>query len=116
MKASSFTFTGSPIPLSVKELTAQAGCSLEHSDAGPIYENTLSWETDGVSPEVLEQISDLEASPCHFVLETEDGFRKLIFNWGGIGKIIARDTSSGEEHTLTPSLTFRSRMPIITIT
>lgn len=115
MKASSFNFSGKPVVLLVKELTGQAECGLEHTEAGPIYQLSLTWETADASPEVLEQVSALENEPFHFVLFTEDGSRKLVYNWNGIGKLIARDEMSGEDRTITLSIAFRSRIPLLTL-
>lgn len=115
VKASSVVFSGVPILLSLKESSGEARCVLSVNEAGDIYQNTLSWQTDDTEPETLQQISALTTARMHYLISTYGGARKLLYNWCGIGRTRQEASISGSTETISMSFSVNSRFPILTL-
>mgnify|MGYP000030141055 FL=1 len=115
VKASSVIFSGLPVILSLKENSGEARCVLSSSEAGDIYQNSLSWQTDDTEPETLRQISALTTGRTHYLITTYAGTRKLLYNWCGIGRIRLEASLSGSSETIGASFSVNSRFPILTL-
>ena len=115
IRASSVSITGVPIVVSLKQNSAEARTSLSTSDAGDLFENTLSWQTDDNLPETLLQVSSLSASRKHYIITTYGGIRKLVYNWIGVGRTKPDASISCSEETIAMSFKVNGRIPILTL-
>lgn len=115
VKASSVIFSGLPVILSLKENSGEARCVLNSNEAGDIYQNSLSWQTDDTEPETLQQISALTTGRTHYLITTYGGARKLLYNWCGIGRTRLEGSISGSTETIGASFSVNSRFPILTL-
>lgn len=109
------SFSGSPIHVSVSENSAQANSSMIRNEAGTIYENSLSWQSQDLSDETLSQIGELVRGKYHFLLHTYDGKIKLIYNWCGFGKVIFKNQMATSDESYNLSFNSKSRYPILTL-
>ena len=115
VKESAVSIAGVPVVLSLKENTAEASCVMSQNDAGDLYKNTLSWQTDDSSPETLLQIAGLSAERMHYIVTTYGGRRKLLYNWCGFGRTVPSISQSGSDETIAMSFSIDSRLPILTV-
>ncbi len=115
VKASAVSISGTPVVLSLKENSAEASCSLSQNDAGDLYSNTLSWQTDDSQPETLQQIGSLSAERMHYIVTTYGGRRKLLYNWCGFGRTLPSASTSESDDIITMTFSIDSRLPILTL-
>ena len=114
--ASAVTITGTPVAVLLKQDdSAEANCALVRDAGGPLFSNSLSWQADGDSQGVLQQINDLTAGSYHYIIYTYDGTRKLLYNWCGLGKATYENRMTGGDESLSVSFSIKSRYPILTI-
>lgn len=115
IQSSAVSFSGTPIVLSLKENSAQARSTLQKSEAGDLYQNTLSWQTNDNQTETLRQAGTLSAARSHLLLTTYGGTRKLIYNWCSLGRTLPDASISGTDETIAMAFSITSRFPILTL-
>lgn len=114
--ASAVTITGTPVAVSLKQDdSAEANCSLVRDAGGSLFSNSLSWRSDGVGTDVLQQINNLVGGSYHYIIYTYDGTRKLLYNWCELGKAVFENRMTGGDESLSISFSIKSRFPILTI-
>lgn len=115
MPLSAVSFSAAPVVLSLKQGTAEARCSLNASDAGDQFNNSLTWQADDNLTETLQQVSRLSSGRHHYIVTTYDGVRKLLYNWCGTGRTLPDNSISGNTETCALSFNVTSRYPILTL-
>lgn len=115
IRSSAVSLSGTPVVLSLKEGTAEARCTLNASDAGDQFNNSLTWQADDNLVATLQQTSRLSAGRFHYIITTYDGVRKLLYNWCGIGRTLPDSSMSGNTETSAMTFSVTSRFPILTL-
>lgn len=116
VEASMVKFKGTPLVLSLKQdNSASAKSSMDRNAGGPLFTNSLSWQTDDLTKDTLEQIGTLTADPHHFLLHTYDSRRLLLYNWCSFGKTSPSDSMNGGEQSISLSFSIKSRYPLLTL-
>ncbi|MCD8176740.1 MAG: hypothetical protein LUE98_04670 [Tannerellaceae bacterium] len=108
------TITGDPVQVSLLLQSASLSSQRQEDAGGPYYTNTLQWQADTTNDDVLEQLSELENTPHHYIIYMYGGKRRLLYNESRFGKSLATVRSSDEENA-TISINIKSRLPLLAI-
>ncbi|MCM0717349.1 hypothetical protein NBH15_03560 [Parabacteroides sp. W1-Q-101] len=115
VRSSAVTLSGTPLLLSLKEGTAEARCSMETSESGDRFDNSLTWQVDDNRPDTLQQIGILSSGRYHYMITTYGGIRKFIYNWCGAGRTLPDSSMSGNTETTSMKFSVTGRHPILTL-
>lgn len=113
---SSVIISGDPEELDVAENSAMATCLDENSASGKVFQNSLTWNTEDVSVDVMNQIEKLISQKYHFIYHTYDGKTKLIYNWNKAGSVTHNSQNGDSGEVMSVSYNGNSLVPILTLT